>query len=350
MAPLDDPFNPYKDLYAHPAGPGDARPTARQVLADCTTLGSSSTTNPWIGRVILVTGGTAGVGLETAAAVKARILEEDDGSGSSSRGKLEFLEMNLESLDSVRAGTREFLSRSGRLNVLINNAGIIHGVYTRTEDGFESHFGVNHLAHYLLTRLVLPALEASSSPQFQSRVINLSSTGHNQSSVRLDDYNLEGSTKDQDGDQDGDKAARPPPFDYWVAYGQSKTALIWTANHIDRVYGPRGVHALSVHPGIILTNLASFLSEEERRALEANEKTRAHRATAEQGAATTVWAAAGDVWEGKGGKYLLHCSVAEVGGDDDGFPLSLAAGEYAYDPEGEEKLWKLSAKLVGVEE
>lgn len=226
----------------------------------------------------------------------------------------------------------------------------MHGAYTRTEDGFESHFGVNHLAHYLLTRLVLPALEASSTPQFQSRVINLSSAGHRQSSVRLDDYNLEGSTKDQAGDQDGDKAATLPPFDHWVAYGQSKTALIWTANHIDRVCGPRGVHALSVHPGIILTNLASFLSEEERRAIEANEKIRAHMATAEQGAATTVWAAAGDVWEGKGGKYLLHCSVAEVDSDDDGFPLSLTAAEYAYDPEGEEKLWKLSAKLVGVEE
>ncbi|KAG5972235.1 hypothetical protein E4U55_000874, partial [Claviceps digitariae] len=139
--PPSDPLNPYKDLYVHPNGPGDVRPTARQVLNDIIPSGSTSVSNPWSGRVILVTGGTAGIGLETvrelyrtgadvfftarnldkAAGVRAQILEEDDGEGAA-RGRLEFVEMDLDSLDSVRRAAEEFLRKSERLNILINNA------------------------------------------------------------------------------------------------------------------------------------------------------------------------------------------------------------------------------------
>ncbi|KAG6008462.1 hypothetical protein E4U21_004484 [Claviceps maximensis] len=363
--PPRDPLNPYKKLYDHPAGPGDARPTAQQVLADCTAgTSSDANSNPWAGRVVLLTGGTAGIGLETvralyrtgadifftarnlhkADAVRTGIMKEDAADGRvGARGRLEFVEMDLDSLDSVRGAAAEFLSRSaGRVNVLINNAGIMCCPKTRTRDGHERHFAVNHLAHYLLTRLLLPALEASSTPAFQSRVVNVSSSAHRTSPVRLTDPNFEGGA-DENESQDAASA-----YDPWVAYAQSKTALIWTANYLDRVYGPRGVHANSLHPGGIVTGLMTYLTGEEVGALMANERIQLYSMDAEQGAATTVWAAAGDVWEGKGGKFLAHCAVAEVDDDPLDFPLSPVAAGFAYDAEGEEKLWRLSARLVGV--
>jgi hypothetical protein len=129
---MSDSFNPYAQLYAKPAGPGDQRPTALQVIEDNGAKGT------WAGRVALVTGGTSGIGLATvgalhstgadvyftarnlekAAATKADILKASQGSG-----KLEVIEMDMDSLNSVRKAAKYFLNKSDRLNVLINNAG-----------------------------------------------------------------------------------------------------------------------------------------------------------------------------------------------------------------------------------
>ncbi|KAG6036225.1 hypothetical protein E4U40_001403 [Claviceps sp. LM458 group G5] len=406
-----DPFHPYADLYAHPAGPSDARPTAQQIIADTTDTGTSTSTstgnpNPWAGRVILITGGTAGIGLETvralhrtgadifftardlnkASTIKALVLREDDSKGPP-RGKLEFLHLNLDSLASVRAAAQDFLGRSPRLNVLINNAGVLSYPYAKTGDGFERHWGVNHLAHYLFTRLLLPIMEESSKETggaFCSRVVNVSSAGHRQMSVRLEDYNFDtchadDSHADDDDDDDdggmememememenekekqkrrllssGDDDTRvnlSPAYSTWTAYAQSKTANIWTANYIDRVYGPRGVHATSLHPGGIATDLSAALPAEFTSTMSEDEQIRLHCMSVEQGAATTVWAAVGDVWEGKGGKYLAHCAVAEMmPWEEDKFALSANAAAHTYDAEGEERLWELSARLVGLE-
>ncbi|KAG6312472.1 hypothetical protein E4U44_003307 [Claviceps purpurea] len=387
-----DPFNPYADLYAHPAGPSDARPTAQQIIADTTDTGTSTSTgspNPWAGRVILITGGTAGIGLETvralyrtgadifftardlnkASTIKARLLREDDGKGAP-RGNLEFLQLNLDSLASVRAAAQDFLTRSPspRLNVLINNAGVLSYPYSKTGDGFERHWGVNHLAHYLFTRLLLPVMEESSKEtetetetgtgtggMFCSRVVNVSSAGHRQMSVRMEDYNFDDGNNNDGGMEkrsgDDDKhGSLSPAYSTWAAYAQSKTANIWTANYIDRVYGPRGVHAMSLHPGGIVTDLPAALPAEFTSGMNEDEQIRLHCMSAEQGAATTVWAAVGDVWEGKGGKYLAHCAVAEVvPWEEDQFALSANAAVHTYDAEGEERLWELSARLVGLE-
>ncbi|KAG6096004.1 hypothetical protein E4U31_005619 [Claviceps sp. LM219 group G6] len=386
-----DPFKPYAALYAHPAGPSDARPTAQQIIADTTDTGSP---NPWAGRVILITGGTAGIGLETvralhrtgadifftardlnkASTIKALLLRQDDGKGPP-RGKLEILEMNLDSLASVRAAAQDFLTRSPRLNVLINNAGVLSYPYAKTGDGFERHWGVNHLAHYLFTRLLLPVMEESSKETggagagaFCSRVVNVSSAGHRQMSVRLEDYNFDycnyknndsggmekrsSSSSSSGGDDGDDKHVHlSPAYSTWTAYAQSKTANIWTANYIDRVYGPRGVHAMSLHPGGIATDLPAALPAELTSGMSEDEQIRLHCMSVEQGAATTVWAAVGDVWEGKGGKYLANCAVAEmvVPWEEDKFMLSASAAPHTYDAEGEERLWELSARLVGLE-
>ncbi|KAG5934525.1 hypothetical protein E4U60_003800 [Claviceps pazoutovae] len=371
-----DPFNPYAELYAHPAGPSDARPTAQQIIADTTDTGTGTGTgspNPWAGRVILITGGTAGTGLETvralyrtgadifftardlnkASTIKARLLREDDGKGAPP-------------LASVRAAAQDFLTRSPRLNVLINNAGVLSYPYSKTEDGFERHWGVNHLAHYLFTRLLLPVMEESSKETgtggtFCSRVVNVSSAGHRQMSVRLEDYNFDcndgGMRKKKEGEEeekqrsgDGEHVNLSPAYSTWTAYAQSKTANIWTANYIDRVYGPRGVHAMSLHPGGIVTDLPAALPAEFTSGMGEGEQIRLHCMSGEQGAATTVWAAVGDVWEGKGGKYLAHCAVAEmVPWEEDKFVLSASAAAHTYDAEGEEKLWELSARLAGLE-
>lgn len=200
---------------------------------------------------------------------------------------------------------------------------------TKTVDGFEQHFGVNYLAHYTLTALLLPTLLSSSAPEFNSRVISVTSSGHGFSPVRFDDP---GFTKG---------------YDRWAAYGQSKTGNIWLANHIDRVYGARGLHANAVHPGGIDTPLLRHIQPEEAAAWATNEAFINNMKSPEQGAATSVWAAVAPVWEGQGGKYLADCGVGHPAQNpedvtDEGY------APHAFDVEGEEKLWALSEQLTGV--
>lgn len=129
---MSDPFHPYADLFAHPQGPGDSRPTALQIIRD------NDLTNRWSDRVVLVTGGTSGLGLETARAlfatgadvfITARDLQKGqdaiDGIRKSSEGsgKLEMIEMDMNSLDSVKEAAKAFLAKSSKLNILVNNAG-----------------------------------------------------------------------------------------------------------------------------------------------------------------------------------------------------------------------------------
>ena len=200
-----------------------------------------------------------------------------------------------------------------------------------TKDGFESQFGVNHLAHFALTALLLPALVKSSTDEFQSRVVNLTSSAHRISSVVFDDINFD----------------KPDAYQPFVAYGQSKTANIWMANYIDRVFGSRGVHALAVHPGAIWSGLYVHTDDAMREQWANNEDVMNQMQSPEQGAATTVWAAAGKVWEGKGGKYLAQCTVAPPT-DDLTSLISAGVGAHAYNVEGEDRLWKLSEELTGI--
>lgn len=190
---------------------------------------------------------------------------------------------------------------------------------SKTSDGFEQQFRVNHLAHFTLTAILLTALIRSSTPSFNSRVVALTSVGHKFSALHWDDVNL---TKD---------------YNPWVGYGQSKTANIWMANYIDRIYGPRGVHAVSVHPGGAMTGLQQHVSPEEAAEWGRNAEMMAGMLSPEQGAATTTWAAVASVWEGKGGKYLTDCGLGVPAKDlvsllDPGFAL------HAFDKEGENRL------------
>jgi NAD(P)-dependent dehydrogenase (short-subunit alcohol dehydrogenase family) len=247
-------------------------------------------------------------------------------------GKVELLLLDLNSLASVRQFAKEFLDTSGnKLNILINNAGVMATPEGTTEDGFETQFGTNHLAHFLLFQLVKPALLASSSPEFQSRVVAVSSLGHRYFAPKMDNLMLKGE------------------YDANHAYAHSKTANIWFANEIERKYGDQGLHALSLHPGGIWSGLQVHVPSEELEGWRASSMVQNYMKSPPQGAATTVWAAIAKVWEGKGGRYLEDLQVCPP--VPEGYQLMENGYEkWAYDPENEAKLWKMSNEWVGFKE
>ena len=330
-------------------GAGDARPTALQVIKDEGLIGTLND------KVFLVTGVSSGIGIETLRALHTTgahvfgtvrslskgqkvvdtILSEVHPSG----GKITLIEMSLDSLASVRSGAADFLEKSdNKLHLLIANAGIMATPYEKTKDGFESQFGTNHLAHFLLFQLLKPALLASATPSYPSRVVNVTSTGHQFGPPLFGDYNFTST-----------------PYDPWRAYGQSKTANIWLANAIEAHFGAQNLHATSVHPGLITSsNLGTHLPEEQSKMFYEPEVQRTAKSV-EQGAATQVWAAVGKEWSGKGGRYLSNMAEpvsSEEKAKEEGMSSMANDGymPWVYDAEGAERLWKESFGLVGLKE
>ncbi|CCD43583.1 hypothetical protein QC760_001856 [Botrytis cinerea] len=326
----------YALFHEHPSGPGDARPTAKQIIQDEGIEGQ------WANKTILITGCSSGLGVETARALAATgatlyLTVRDVAKTKAILGdllqldRIHLLTLDLNSLASVRSCASEFLSRSESLNILIENAGVMTTPEGRTMDGFETQIGTNHLGHFLLFQLLKPVLLASATPEFNSRVIILSSVGHRISGVHFENLNLEGE------------------YEPWKAYGQSKTASLWAANYIDRSFGDRGLHAFSLHPGSVNTDLSRHMSPEELKQAEEDKTFANMMKSVEQGAATTVWAAVAGELEGTGGKYLENCQISK--------PYEPSAGQWgpgyapwAYDSEKEAKLWAVSLKLVGIQD
>lgn len=246
-------------------------------------------------------------------------------------GRVELLKLDTSSLASVRAAAADFLSRSSQLNVLVCNAGIMLTPQRElSEDGFEIQLATNYIGHFLLFYLLKDVMLRSSTPGFNSRLVNVSSSGHNIATVNFEDINL-----------GGDDAYKPGP-----AYGQSKLAQIYMANRVDRVFGPQGLHATSLMPGGIRTNLQQHISQEEKDGWDENEVVKNFMKSTEQGAATTLVAAVAKEWEGKGGKYLEDCQVATR---EPLVPFTRGVVEWAYDEEKEDKLWALTLDLLKLE-
>lgn len=315
-------------------GPGDARPTAQQVVDD-NDLGGKL-----VGKVALITGCSSGIGIETARALRSTgatiyVTVRNVAKGTEALsdllepGKFEILECDQNSLESVEACAQEFLRRSSTLNLLICNAGIM-ALPTRelTKDGHEAQFGVNHLAHFLLFQRLKAALLESVTDEFPSRVVCVSSSGHRTDKVHLDDLRL-------------DNGYTPG-----IAYGQSKTANIWMANEIDRRYGSKNLHAYSLHPGGIWTGLQIHMDVAKYKGKPEVERMMKSLA---QGAATTLVAAVEKDLRDKGGLYLNDCEIAKPAGESS-YPGGPGYATWAYSPEDEARLWKESCKLLGIED
>ena len=315
-------------------------------------FGATSTTEDVLagidlkGKRILVTGVSAGLGVETARALAghgaavvgaARDLAKAETAAAQVRkdaaahgGSLELVALDLASLKSVRTCAEGLLKAGKAFDVVIANAGVMATPFGHTADGFETQFGTNHLGHFVLVNRIAPPLHAG------GRLINLSSAGHRYSNVDLQDPNFE--------------RTQYEPF---VAYGRSKTANILFAVAFDRRHRERGVRAAAVHPGGIQTELGRHMDAEQLQALVDRINSQAAAAgsapfqwkTIPQGAATSVWAGVVAKAEEIGGRYCENCHVAELVGDDAAIREGVRG--YALDPDRAEALWKKSEELVG---
>ncbi|SCO88800.1 related to reductases [Fusarium oxysporum] len=327
----------YTAVHANTKGPGDARPTALQIIKD------EGLEEKRQGQIFVITGTSSGIGIETVRAIAAtgatlyltaRDLDKAKAAldGIFDPSRMELFQMDQGSLASVRAAAAAILNKTSKIHCLINNAGIMAIPDLRfTTDGHELQFGTNHLSHFLFFQLLKPALLAAASSELPSRVVVVSSSSHNIHGINdSDNYAFERGN-----------------YDANVAYGQSKTANIYMANEIERRYGEKYLHATSLHPGIISTGLTRHMPPDAFKGMEHIYPT---MKSVEQGAATTVWAAVGEAWKHDGGKYLADCDVAKpsVGGEDKVITPTYAS--YAYDVEKATRLWKDSLKLVGLEE
>jgi len=275
------------------------------------------------GRTAIVTGGSAGIGLETSRALSsagARVVvpARDVEKARAAVGTLATVEaMELTDPFSIAAFADRFLKSGVPLDLLINNAGIMAAPLSRVARDIESQFATNHVGHFELTVRLWPALRKAQAP----RVISLSSVGHRRAPVDFDDWNFE-----------------RKPYDRWAAYGQSKSANALFAIAANA----RGVKAFSVHPGGILTGLGKFMTPEETDALVT--RARNMMKTVEQGAATTVWCAVSRQLDALGGVYCENCNVAEPVPADS--QETRGVRPWAMDPALAERLWALSEKIT----
>ncbi|WP_328433424.1 SDR family NAD(P)-dependent oxidoreductase [Streptomyces sp. NBC_00425] len=310
----------------HKIGSGfDAHSTADDVLAGVDLTG----------RLAIVTGGYSGLGLETTRSLTragAHVVvpaRRPDTAREALDGLdgVEVDELDLADLDSVRGFADRFLASGRTVDLLIGNAGVMACPETRVGPGWEAQFATNHLGHFALVNRLWPAIEPNG-----ARVVAVSSRGHHFSGMRWDDVHWRRG------------------YDKWQAYGQAKTANVLFAGHLDRLARDRGVRAFSLHPGGIITPLQRHLPKEEMIERgwideEGNVIAQEGFKSAQQGAATQVWAATSAQLDGMGGVYLEDCDVAEPAGADD---ERTGVKEWATDPEQAARLWELSAELTGV--
>ncbi|WP_269716965.1 SDR family NAD(P)-dependent oxidoreductase [Caulobacter sp. NIBR2454] len=314
------------------------------------SYGATSTTDDVLkgadlsGRRVLVTGVSAGLGVETARALAAhgaqvvgaaRDLEKAERAtkvvraDAANGGALELIQLDLADLTSVRACADALLAAGKPFDVIIANAGVMATPFGHTADGFETQFGTNHLGHFVLVNRIASLLKAG------SRVIVLSSAGHRFADVNLDDPNFE--------------TTGYTPFG---AYGRSKTANALFAVEFDRRHRDRGVRAAAVHPGGIQTELSRHMSDGDiEQLVEQINASRAEGApafefkTIPQGAATSVWAAVTASADEIGGRYCEDCHVAAiVTGEAD--MMSGGVRPYAVDADNAKALWALSEELI----
>ncbi len=293
------------------------------------------------GRTAIVTGGYSGIGLETvrvlaaegvAVVVPVRSPEKAAANLGGLDGNVRTAPLDLADLASVRRFAASMVDELDRLDLLINNAGIMACPEARVGPGWEAQFGTNHMGHFALTTALLPLIERTAG----ARVVALSSTAHKLSDIRWDDVQFDGGG-----------------YDKWQAYGQSKTANALFANALSRRLADRGALAFAAHPGGIFTPLQRHLPQEEMIALgwldahgEPSDLAKAGFKTPAQGCSTTLWAATSPNLEGKPGVYCEDCDIAAP--TEVGSPMARYRGvdEHACRDESAERLWEISEALL----
>ena len=287
------------------------------------------------GRTAIVTGANSGLGRIVArelarggAQVVTACRDTDKGTTAATAiraalpaATIEVAQLDLASLNSVRVFSERFLARHARLDLLVNNAGVMAAPHQRTEDGFELQFGTNHLGHFALTGLLLPALRDRQG----ARVVTVSSNYHKGQRVRFDD--LQGERR----------------YSRWAAYGQSKLANLLFALELDRRLKAAGLPLTSVaaHPGYSATNLQlSAPPLYERVVMRLTNRLLAQ--SAEMGALPILYAAtAADL---PGGSYI----GPDGPGERRGYPTLVIPSDQANDMATARRLWDISEQLTGV--
>ncbi|XP_073013352.1 short-chain dehydrogenase TIC 32, chloroplastic-like [Typha latifolia] len=252
--------------------------------------------------------------LESGMKVKESLLKQNPHS------KLQIVEMDLSSLDSVQKFAQSFSASNKHLNILINNAGIMACPFQLSTDGIELQFATNHLGHFLLTNLLLDKLKATAKETgIQGRIVNVSSTAHKRSNGSF--FNL---------DEMNDKS-RYKPFG---AYAHSKLANILHANELSRLLQEEGsnVTANSLHPGLIFSNIGRYLNVDVAIGLLAT-LAKPFVKSIPQGAATTCYLALHPKLKDVTGKYYVDCN--------DAVPSAKARDEALG-----KKLWEYSQGLI----
>jgi NAD(P)-dependent dehydrogenase (short-subunit alcohol dehydrogenase family) len=302
----------------------NAKTTAREAIGD----------RRLDGVIAIVTGGYAGIGLETTRVlsdagatviVPARTLDKAR-AAVAGIARVEVESLDLFDPASVDAFAARFLASGRPLHLLLNNAGIMATPLVRDARGFESQLATNHLGHFQLTLRLWPALQRANG----ARVVALTSRGHARAGVDFDDPSFD-----------------RRPYDKWVAYGQSKTANSLFAVALDARGEAHAIRAFAVHPGGIVTELTRSIPEAEVRALLADPRNAPDKLkTVEQGAATSVWCATSAQLDGMGGVYCEDGDIAAPMAE--GAPAERGVKAWATDRDLAERLWTKSEEWTGV--
>jgi NAD(P)-dependent dehydrogenase (short-subunit alcohol dehydrogenase family) len=281
---------------------------------------------PMSGKICMVTGATDGIGVPTAHAladmgahvvVIGRSREKSEKvvekiKQETGNQAVEYMLADFSDLAQVRNLAQEFKSRHSKLHVLVNNAGVLMITRRYSVDGYEMMFAVNHLAHFLLTMLLLDTIKSSA----PARIVNVSSGSHRRGELDFDDLH-------------GRKRFHPGNF-----YGNSKLANVLFTYELARRLEGTGVTANVLHPGFIRTNMAANNGWFVRLVLPLVHMS---SLTPEQGAKTNIYLASSPEVEGVTGKYFINCK-------------EVRSSRASHDPESARRLWEESLKLTGLKE
>jgi NAD(P)-dependent dehydrogenase (short-subunit alcohol dehydrogenase family) len=299
------------------------------------------------GRIYIVTGANSGSGYATTkqlaeqgahvvgACRRVEAGQEAFADLGNIRGSVEIMEMDLASLASVRRFAEAFLAKYDRLDGLVNNAGVMHTPEGRTEDGFETQFGINYLGHFLLTELLLDTLKTSA----PARIVNVSSVAHAgmqgiYGEIVFDDLNF-------------DKRE----YHAGEAYANSKLANVLHALDLSRRLEGTGVSAFSVHPGWIRSNLAQgpmrFVQNVLLRPFSGVLGTMSWF----EGAQTSLHCLLDDDAPNHSGEFYSQNSILYPNPENrpGGWPM-VSPNPLAHDKALAEKLYQVSMELVGLKE